>query len=297
MTVEVRTSLWTRELLTRDFLRLGVRPGDVLLVHSSMRGIGRVCGGATAVVQALLDAVGPAGTIVVPAQTPENRDPARWSPPVPPEWWPVIRANLPAFDPAVTPSAGMGAIAERIRTWPGAVRSGHPLTSFAAVGPRAAGLMAVHDISSLLGERSPLAALERAGAKVLLIGVGFDKCTAFHLAESRLPDLQVVELAAAVRTENGREWVTYVTAGLDDGDFHDLGIAYEAECHKDGALSRGTVGAASGRLFPLPGAVRFAETWLARGRMPAVPKRRNDDTSRVRHDLHRPDPRGRSAVG
>lgn len=257
------TPMRTRELLTREFTLLGVRAGDPLLVHGSMRAIGWVCGGATAVVQALLDAVGPAGTVVVPAQTPDNRDPSRWSHrPIPERWWPIIREHLPVFDPVLSPSVGMGSIAERVRTWPGAVRSGHPLTSFAAIGSDAAELMAVHDIGSLLGDRSPLAALERAGARVLLLGVGFEKCTAFHLGESRLPDLPVVEMTAPVRLGNGREWVRYETAALNDHDFGDLGAAYE----KDGSLSVGMIGAATSRLFPIREAVRFAESWLARRR-------------------------------
>jgi aminoglycoside 3-N-acetyltransferase len=261
------TPMRTRELLTQEFTWLGVQAADILLVHGSMRRIGWVCGGATAVVQALLDVVGPAGTIVVPAQTPDNRDPSRWSHrPAPAEWWPAIREHLPAFDPALTPSTGMGAIAERVRTWPGSARSGHPLTSFAAIGPRAEQLMAGHHLSSLLGERSPLARLEQADAKVLLLGVGFEKCTAFHLAESRLPDLPVVELTAAMRTENGREWVRYETAGLNDHDFGDLGAEYQAAYDKDGSLCRGMVGAATSRLFPIREAVRFAESWLARRR-------------------------------
>ncbi|GGK72193.1 aminoglycoside N(3)-acetyltransferase [Mangrovihabitans endophyticus] len=254
----------TRELLARQFARLGVRPGEVVLTHGSMRALGWVCGGATAVVQALLDAVGPEGTVVVPAQTPDNRDPSRWSHRrVPEEWWPVIREHLPAFEPALTPSAGMGAIAERVRTWPGSARSGHPLTSFAAVGARAAEMMAVHDLRSLLGDRSPLAALERADARVLLLGVGFDKCTAFHLAESRIPDLPIIELTAVIRTARGREWVRYETAGLSDHDFGDLGADFEFASIVDGFLRQETVGAATGRLFPLRAAVRFARDWLA----------------------------------
>jgi aminoglycoside 3-N-acetyltransferase len=261
----INTLMRTHELLTREFTQLGVRPGDTLLVHASMGAVGWVCGGATTVVQALLDVVGPAGTVAVPAQTLDNRDPSRWShAPVPEPWWPAIRAALPAFDRALTPSTGMGVIAERVRTWPGSFRSGHPLTSFAAVGARAGELMAEHPLHSLLGDESPLAALERADARVLLLGVGFDKCTAFHLAECRLPDRPIRQLAAVVRTKNGREWVRYESAGLDDHDFGDLGAAYE----KLGSVSRGKVGAATSRLFPIREAVRFARTWIARHRHP-----------------------------
>ncbi|MEU8821130.1 AAC(3) family N-acetyltransferase [Actinoplanes sp. NPDC048796] len=268
------TPLRTRESLTREFMSLGVRAGDVLLVHSSLRAIGWVCGGATAVVQALLDAVGPGGTVVVPAQTPGHRDPARWShEAVPSEWWDTIRDHLPAFEPLLTPSATMGVIAERVRTWPGACRSGHPLTSFAAVGSAAEELMAGHELESMLGDGSPLGALERAGAKALLLGVGYEKCTAFHLAESRREHPSVVELTAVMRTGNGREWVRYETIGLDDHDFGDLGVAYEAAYHKNDSLRRGMVGAATSRLFPIREAVRFAESWLT-DRRPVFPNPR-----------------------
>jgi aminoglycoside 3-N-acetyltransferase len=60
-----------------------VRPGDTVLAHSSASSLGFVAGGTQAVVQALLDAVGPDGTLVVPAHTPDNCDPAGWcDPPV-----------------------------------------------------------------------------------------------------------------------------------------------------------------------------------------------------------------------
>jgi aminoglycoside 3-N-acetyltransferase len=260
--------LVTVDLLAADFARLGVRAGDTLLVHASMRAIGWICGGPTVVVQALLDAVGPSGTIVVPAQTPYNRDPSHWShDPIPEEWWPAVRDHQPAFDPALTPSTAMGALAERVRTWPGAARSGHPLTSFAAVGDRAIELMAGHPIQSLLGAESPLGALERADARVLLLGVGYAKCTTFHLAEYRLPDRPIWQLSAVIRTAAGREWVRYESAGLDDHDFGDLGAAFDLS----GPVSRGVVGAATSRLFPVREAVRFAEFWMSRHRPPCPP--------------------------
>ena len=81
-----------------------------------------VVGGAQAVVQALLDVLGPDGTLVVPTQTGDNSDPADWTnPPVPRSWWPVIREQTPGFDKSRTQSRWMGVIAETVRTWPGAV--------------------------------------------------------------------------------------------------------------------------------------------------------------------------------
>jgi aminoglycoside 3-N-acetyltransferase len=253
----------TQQGLVQDLVGLGVRSGDTLLVHASMRRLGWVCGGPTTVVQAMLDVVGPTGTLAVPAQTLENRDPSRWShAPVPEEWWPAIREHLPPFDAALSVSTGLGAIAERVRTWPGAARSPHPLTSFAAVGARAGELMAHHPLTSLLGEESPLGSLHRADARALLLGVGFDKCTAFHLAEYRLPRRASRTLRSVVRTEAGRDWVAYESVELKDHDFGELGAAFE----RSGSVSSGMVGAATSRLFPLREAVRFAETWFVRHR-------------------------------
>jgi aminoglycoside 3-N-acetyltransferase len=262
----------TRATLAADLATLPVRHGDVLLVHSSLRSLGWVCGGAVAVVQALLDVLGPAGTLVVPAQTPYNRDPSLLTdPPLPESWWPVVREHLPGFDPAVTPSETVGVVAERVRTWPGSVRSAHPQSSFAAVGRHAEELMRGHRLDCHLGEESPLARLEEAGARVLLLGVGYDRATAFHLAEYRLPDPPMREYSCAVTTPHGRRWVTYQDISLDDSDFAALGADFE---RASDTVRAGTVGSANCRLFPLRAAVAFAAGWMGRhrGRPPRGPR-------------------------
>jgi aminoglycoside 3-N-acetyltransferase len=253
----------TRARIGDDLRRLGLRAGDIVLVHSSLRTLGWVCGGTVAVVQALLDVLGPDGTLVVPAHTGENSDPKLWqNPPVPESWWPVIREHMPAFDRAITPCHGIGVIPELVRNWPGAVRSDHPNTSFAAVGPAAAELMADHRLTHQLGEESPLAALERADAKVLLLGAGFDSCTTFHLAEYRVPDPPMFEYGAAIHTPQGREWVTFTDVKVNSDDFEALGAAYELARVVPG----GRVGEADCRLFPVRDAVEFAVGWLPENR-------------------------------
>lgn len=252
----------TRASIAADLRALGLAAGDVVEVHSSLRAVGWVPGGRVAVVQALLDVLGPTGTLVVPTHTSDNSEPRHWQhPPVPSEWWPVIREHMPAYDPAVTPSRAIGALAEAVRTWPGAVRSSHPQTSFAAVGAQAAELMATHELSSQFGPESPMGALERVGARVLLLGVGFDVCSPFHLAEYRVPTARS-EFGCAVLTENGREWVTFEDYAVDSDDFAALGAAYE----EIGDVRRGKVGQADSRLFPMDKAVAFAETWLRANR-------------------------------
>ncbi|MFC5907254.1 aminoglycoside N(3)-acetyltransferase [Streptacidiphilus monticola] len=255
----VQGPLCTRASLAEDLRALGVQEGDVLLLHASPSSLGWVCGGAVAVVEALLDALGGAGTLVVPAFSGDNTDPAGWhDPPVPEEWWAEIRAHLPAYDPHVTPTRGVGRIPETVRTWPGAIRSAHPCTSFAAIGPAAAELTAHHALDCRLGERSPLARLEAAGARVLQLGTGFDTCSCFHLAEYRIPGAVRAEFGHAVAGPRGRAWVTVTDLDLDCDDFAALGADYAA-AHPP---VTGSVGAAECRLFPLAEAVAFATAWL-----------------------------------
>jgi aminoglycoside 3-N-acetyltransferase len=255
--------------LTADLARLGVGEGDVVLVHSSLRSLGFVIGGAVSVVRALLQTVGPRGTVVVPAFSSDNGDPSRWAltrkSPVPSPWWPTIRKHLPAFDPAVTPSVAIGAIAEAVRTWPGAVRSLHPQTSFVALGARAGELMAEHHPDCHLGPHSPLAALARAEAKVLLLGVPFTVCTTFHLAEYQVHNPPRRDYECVIQVDGERRWYHFRDVRLDASDFDRLGAAFESS-PAGGVISRGCVGDAECRLFPLPNAVTFARAWLVEHR-------------------------------
>ncbi|MEV1067845.1 AAC(3) family N-acetyltransferase [Streptomyces sp. NPDC050263] len=246
--------LVTRDTVAAQLLGLGVQPGETLLLHSSLSSLGWVCGGAVAVVRGVLDALGPDGTLAVPTQSGDLSDPALWSnPPVPRDWWQAIRASMPVYDPLITPSRGVGVIPETVRTWPGALRSAHPQTSFAALGPRAAEITEGHAPDCRLGERSPLARLEKLGARVLLLGAGYDACTSFHLAEYRIPSPQVT-----VGRPGQDGWEAVPEVSISSDRFDQLGHDFE----RDRAVVRGRVGAADVRLFPVADAVAYAERWL-----------------------------------
>jgi aminoglycoside 3-N-acetyltransferase len=247
----------TRESLAADLRSLGVDVGGVTLVHSAYKSLGFVVGGPQAAVQALLDV---AGTLVVPTHTPDNSDPASWgNPPVPPEWWPAVRAQTTGFDLARTPASNwMGRLAELVRTWPGALRSDHPQVSFAAIGPRAAEIVADHDLVDGLGEKSPLGAIYRLDGQILLLGCGHDANTSLHLAETRQPGAPWHETGSSVA---GR-WQTWSEVDVDADDFEELG----AELDATGAVTVGSVGAANARLMSQRAAVDFATAWIPRHR-------------------------------
>jgi aminoglycoside 3-N-acetyltransferase len=254
----------TRGQLVRDFRRLGVMPGQTLLVHASLRSLGWVSGGADAVVSALRQALGPGGNIVVPASTETNSLTSRKHreriAQMTANQTKRYREEMPAFDRDTTKS-GAGAIAERVRKSAGAVRSDHPQSSFAAIGPEAEYLMADHRLNSHLGEDSPLAKLYKMDARILMIGVGYRSCTAFHLAEYRYrPKLATQTYACVVNIDGKRRWIAYPDVVLDDGEFENIGQGLEREL----AIDLGYVGNAECRLIPLSNAIDFAVKWMAR---------------------------------
>jgi aminoglycoside 3-N-acetyltransferase len=252
----------TRERLVANLRALGVRPGQTLLVHASLSRIGWVEGGAPTVVAALREVLGEDGTLVAGTGTPENSVTSR-----------AFRAEIsgftkaqndefrrgmPAFDRHNTPTS-VGAVAEAVRTAPGAVRSAHPQSSFSAVGPQARFLMAGHQLDCHFGQKSPLAKLYDADAAVLLLGVGYEVCTAFHLAEYRYtkqPPRRTYY--CVVMSKDKRRWRMYRDVVLDDSEFDVIGKTLEDEK----AVPSRTVGGADSRLISLRNAVDFANNWM-----------------------------------
>ena len=220
----------TKEDLTKQLKDCGLAEGQTISVHTSLKSLGFVVGGAEILVRSLLELVGTEGTIMMPSQTWKNLDPStgvHWEEPA--EWWPVIREHWPAYDKEITPAIGMGIVAEMFRKWPGAQRSDHPARSIAAAGKHAEYITRDHDLSNIFGKNSPVDKLYELDGYVLLIGVGHEKNTVLHLAETRanFPGKQFAEESSALFVNGKRKWVTYQTQAVDDGDFIALGNEYD----------------------------------------------------------------------
>lgn len=250
--------------LVHDLRALGVRRGGVLLAHVSLSSLGWVVGGEQSVVLALEEVLGPEGTLVMPSQSWQLCDPAYLADPrVPVEAYDAVRAALPPYDPAWTPTRTMGAVAEALRTQPGTLRSAHPHRSFVARGPHAEQVLDRHDLDDPVGEGSPLAAVHRLDGQVLLLGVGHEKNSSLHLAEARsgLPRTTVPN-SAPVLVDGVRRTVVFDEPVVDDADFAEVGTALAL----GGVQREGAVGGATALLLAQRELVDVAAGWFAQHR-------------------------------
>ncbi len=234
----------TQTQLSEGFAALGVPQGGKLLVHSSLKSLGHVDGGADTVIDSLLAVLGPAGTLLVPTLTGSEQ----FSP-----------QNPPTFDPAQTPS-WTGAIPETLRKRPVAVRSLHPTHSAAAIGADAALLLAghVHSVTPC-DEWSPYGELARRDdGYILLIGVTHSSNTTFHHVEelAGLPYHMQPGFAAATVVVDGAPHTRHIM-------LHKYGPernfdVMEPFFLEQGIQCTGSVGAATVRLIHARGMVRAA---------------------------------------
>lgn len=261
-----------RSGLVRDLRALGVRAGGVLMVHTKMSAIGWVVGGTQTAIEALLEVLGPEGTLIAYAGWED--DPwhlAAW----PPEWQAAYRAELPPFDPELSEADhAVGRLPERLRTWPGSRASGGHVMRMVAVGARAEWLTRDQPWDDPQGPGSPLAKLVEADGQVLMLGAPLETLTVIHHAESLVegPEKRRVTYAVPVR-EGGR----VLWREVHDHDTSSRGAfpyervvpegtdAFEVigrEALVAGCGVSGPVGRAESHLFEAARLVGFAVDWL-----------------------------------
>lgn len=255
-----------RSTLTAQLRALGLGEGDIVMVHAALRAVGPVFGGPDALIDALLAAIGPAGTLAAYLD---------WDAP----WEDVAdvdgrtldtwRHEVMPFDPARTRAArANGAFAEMLRTTPGAHRSRNPGASVAAIGARAAWLTVDHPLDYGYGPGTPLARLVEAEAKVLMLGAPLDTMTLLHHAEhlAQIPDKRVIRTEVPFLVNGQTEWRRIeeydtsepVSERLPDSFIELIVMAYEA----GGGGRRGAVGNADCLLVEAADILPFAVRWI-----------------------------------
>lgn len=254
----------TIDRLVEEFADLGIAVGDTIICHASLSSIGWVSGDAPAVVDALRTVVSEDGTLIMPTHTPQYTDPEAWSsPPVPASWVDTIKSTRPPYRPAVTPTRGIGAIAECFRTYPDVHRSNHPTYSFAVWGASAETIVEEHGFDHPLGEGSPLSAVYERDGTVLMLGTEYGTNTSLHLAEYRADiELDQFESTAPIAHDGSRRDITFEEIETSTDDFEEVGSAFE-EAHDP---TIGTVGAATTRLIDQRSLVDFAAEWFSENR-------------------------------
>ncbi len=197
----------TRAYLAAGFRDLGVAPGDVVMVHASLRAIGEVAGGPDQVHLALTDCLTPDGTLMMYAGCPRYYDEVGRGNLTPDEEREVLD-KLPPFDPETARSArDHGALVELFRTSPGARVNRH-VTRFVVWGKQAEYLISQQPWDYALGAGSALERFVQLDGKILLLGCDHDTVTFLHYAEHivDIPDKRIARYQVPIEENGRRVW-------------------------------------------------------------------------------------------
>jgi aminoglycoside 3-N-acetyltransferase len=265
--------LVARSWLAWDLENLGLRPGGAAMVHCRMSALGHVVGGAETVVRALLDALGPDGTLMAYTgwqdEPPDNLDALDEG------TRRIYLKEHPAYNPRVALSRrDHGRLPEALRTWPGSRHSGHPEAGVAAVGPLAEALTAAHPYDDAYGAGTPYARLVELGGQVALLGAPLEAVTLVHHAEAvaEVPGKRRVGYGMPVVIGGERVWRTFSDIDTSKG-----ALPYEGVLGKEdyvghvarsaleaGAGRSGPVGEGTAHLFDARRLVGHAVDWIER---------------------------------
>ena len=240
----------TASTLALHLAAIGVEPGTILMVHASFSKVGWTEGGPSSAIQALIETLGKDGTLVMPAGSPQI-SPSENEGERPPTMDQM-------FDILTTPTT-MGALAECFRTWPGTLRSDHPLGSVCANGPKARDIVVEHSHEFCEGYKTPFEKLYTLGAHTLLLGVGFNRCTSLHFAEFLSSARRVGTNYLPIIENRQPRWLEVQDMAADNSThFPIVGDKFVSS----GAVQTGKVGHANSLLFSTRELVEFATPYF-----------------------------------
>lgn len=233
--------------ITADLRKMGIQTGDILFIHSSLKSLGYVDGGPKAVIQGLLDAVGPEGTLLLPTYYMPGGSILG-----------TCQLEGYVFDPRIH-GTNMGALPDAFLQFPGVERSIHPTHSVSAIGKQAKFLTEAHHLApSVFGKGSPWQRFHELNGTVLGIGISMGPVTFYHLLEDTLGDQFPVKVwmdetyQIPCKGWNGEDYLVPVRPyraeitpqRIDHKSREDLREFMRGEFIRRGILQRGTVGEA-----------------------------------------------------
>lgn len=221
----------SKDQLIHDFRVLGIHEGDLLWVHSSLKSLGKVQRGADTVINALLEALGPRGDLVMPAfyESFVSME---------------SQKDKPGFHPDLSPSE-TGRITEVFRKRPGVLHSLHPTHRTAAYGPNNELFTKNHARTSPFNREGPFGKLFERDCKILFLGCGLGPNSFLHAYEDWLdmPYLSTEEVR--IRNSEGETSTVLIPKEpMGDRDFYYNGGRSGKEMLEKGVIRRGQVGIA-----------------------------------------------------
>lgn len=220
------------------------------MVHASMRRVGPITGGADGLIEAIVAALGPNGTMLMMLAADDDE--------------PFDRLTTEADE-------DNGVLAEVFREFPGVSVNDHPACRFGALGPDAAELLDPQPLHDYYGPGSPLERLYQRRGAVLRLGSDIDTVTLAHYAEYRA---NVADKRRVTRRYTRADIGPITVDSLDDSDgiadwkhgdyFSQIMVDFLAAC----LAETGPVGQCTAELLDAVTFVDFAVQWMERNLVP-----------------------------
>jgi aminoglycoside 3-N-acetyltransferase len=262
-------SMLTPLSLAADLSCLGVRPGDLVFLHASLRRVGPVEGGALGVIEAVERAIGADGTLVMILGAANQWD---WVNGHPEPERAALLSDAEPFDNVTTPALPeVGVLAEVLRTMPGTVVNDHPEGRFAARGRLAHDLLDDLPWDDYYGPGSALDRFVSAGGRVLRLGADPDTVSVLHLAEyhADVPDTVRIRRHRRVLGPHGPRIVVVESLDDENGIVPDQRQPEEdyfaiilREFLATGRAREARVGGTDAQLFEAADIVGFGADWM-----------------------------------
>lgn len=258
----------TRRQLVDGLFDLGLAPNDVVMLHASVRAVGPLLGGPDTIIHALLDVLGPGGTVMMYTDW-EHAAQHFMKYAAGAALTPDLLDAFPPFDPRTSRARrAYGVLPEFLRTWPNSYRSGNPDASVTALGSAAAWLCRDHPLHYGYGPGSPFAKLVEASGNVLLLGSPLTNVTLLHYAEhmAQLANKRTIHYQEPILVNGTKHWVTIeefdtdnpIVAEAWDGYFGDVVPDYL----RTGKGRSAKVGHAQAYVFDAADLYSYAVAWM-----------------------------------